>query len=296
MFNPNQVVIDAFIADTINRYGDAFPSCELGYDEVLEEAARIALETLLHCDCPYHDLHHTLLVVDAGQTILQGRQLAQGDVSPTAWMHVVIALFFHDIGYVRGLLRDDTDGTYVTGESGEGTTPGPGATDASLMPYHVDRGIMFVYERFATHPLIEVPMIADYIEMTRFPVPDSSHYKDGDTFATLVRSADLIGQMGDPLYPRKLSRLHAEFVETGEAARLNYSNTEDLRAGYPEFFYEHVYPYLTEGLRFLSKTQEGQMWTANLFHHVHAQQNTPGMPTSSGDATPSRPHIAVSNR
>ena len=56
MFNPNRTVIEAFVAHCIERYREAFPNRELGHEEVLDQAARIALETLLSCDCPYHDL------------------------------------------------------------------------------------------------------------------------------------------------------------------------------------------------------------------------------------------------
>ncbi|MFV2090905.1 MAG: hypothetical protein ACC642_09615, partial [Pseudomonadales bacterium] len=101
-----------------------------------------------------------------------------------------------------------------------------------------------------------------------------------------------------PLYPQKLSRLYTEFVETGEADRLGYGNPAELRERYPEFFYEQVYPYLSEGLRFLRKTQEGQQWIANLFHHVHEIEDTTNLDRSSevGPLPHAIPHIAVNNR
>lgn len=272
MFKPNRTIIDAFVEHSVARYREAFPSRTAGHEELLEQAARISMETLLHCDCPYHDYQHTMLVTDVGQTILRGRLLSLGDVSPHEWLHAVIALLFHDIGYVRGLLRDDTENNYVSDEAGTRITPPIGATDACMMPYHVTRSCIFVHERFAADPLIDVSTIASYIEMTRFPVPKDQHYQKVDTFAGLVRAADLIGQMGDPLYPNKLSRLFQEFVETGEAERLGYGNVDELRLGYPEFFYDQVFPYISEGLRFLRKTQDGQQWIANLFLHVHEQQ------------------------
>ena len=157
----------------------------------------------------------------------------------------------------------------------------------------MNRSCIFIRERFAGDPTIDVSTITSYIEMTRFPVPEDRHYQRVDTFAALVRAADLIGQMGDPLYPKKLSRLYSEFVETGEAERLGYANPAELRAGFPEFFYSQVYPYITEGLRYLRKTQEGQQWIANLF---------PPRPRARGGGlgSPKRhahplPHIAVNN-
>ena len=292
MFNPKQTLIEAFAAVCIERYHEAFPSREGRYEEIIDQATRTALETLLGCDCPYHDLEHTLLVTDVGQTILRGRLLSQGDVSPEEWLHVVLALLFHDIGYMRGLLREDEENGYIIDEEGNRIAPPPGATDAFMMPYHVTRGCIFVRERFAGDPDIDVATLASYIEMTRFPVPEDRPYQRVDTFPGLVRAADLIGQMGDPLYPQKLARLYAEFVETGEADRLGYRNSTELRLGYPDFFYTQVYPYITEGLRYLRKTQDGQQWIANLFHHVHEMDGEANLKWAAGRMGP---QIAVSN-
>jgi hypothetical protein len=295
MFNPNSILIDAFVGHCIERYQEAYPNRDLGHEDVLDQAARTALETLLGCDCPYHDLEHTLLVTDVGQTIRRGRLLSQGDVSPHEWLHAIIALLFHDIGYVRGLLRDDEADSFLTDNEGGRITPPLGSTDASLMPYHVNRSCMFIRERFAGDPNIDVSTVSSYIEMTRFPVPDDGHFQRVDTFAALVRAADLIGQMADPLYPQKLSRLYSEFVETGEAERLGYANSAELKAGFPEFFYSQVYPYITEGLRYLRKTQEGQQWIANLFHHVHELEADGAAQSSESRPPHPLPHIAVNN-
>jgi hypothetical protein len=295
MFNANRIVIDAFVADALQRYHAAFPSPEPGYEAVIEQAARTALETLLQCDCPYHDLQHTLLVADAGQTILHGRLISQGDVTQLDWIHALVAMLFHDIGYVRGLLRDDGDDSYIADAAGNRITLAIGSTDASLMPYHVARGCLFVQERFSHHPILDVDVIALHIDMTRFPVPSDSHFQKVDTFSGLVRAADLIGQMGDPAYDRKLAKLFTEFVETGEAERLGYHNALELKVGFPEFFYDQVYPYITEGLRFLRRTDEGQQWITSLFHRVQSHQNTPAALAAVENA-PNRPQIAVSNQ
>ena len=92
MFNPNRTLIDAFVGHCIDRYQEAYPNRDLGHEDVLDQAARTALETLLGCDCPYHDLEHTLLVTDVGQTIIRGRLISQGDVSSKEWLHLVLHL------------------------------------------------------------------------------------------------------------------------------------------------------------------------------------------------------------
>ena len=293
MFNPYRTVLDAFVTDCVGHYREAFPNRNLGHEEFLEQAARTAIETLLNCDCPYHDANHTMLVTDAGQTILRGRLISQGDISPQQWVHVTLALLFHDIGFVRGLLKGDGDGDYLADENGERITPPEGATDAFMMPYHVTRGRLYVGERFANEPLIDVATVASYIEMTRFPVPADPSYAGVTSLAGLVRAADLIGQMGDPLYGQKLARLFAELSETGEASRLGYANVGEMRRQFPTFFYNQVFPYITEGLRLLHKTQEGRQWEANLHNQVH---NDTGWVAERGVEMPRfRPHIAVNN-
>jgi len=313
MFNSNRILIDAFVAHSAQAYREAFPGLEPELAAGLERAARTALGTLLNCDCPYHDLEHTILVTDAGMTILRGRLLSRGDITPRAWLQAVVAMLCHDLGYLRGLLKSDRDGSYLTDETGARVCPPPGATDAFMMPYHVSRSCMFVQERFAGDPVIDAAVVKEYIEMTRFPVPEESHYQQTQTLGALVRGADLIGQMGDPAYINKQARLFWEFQETGEAARLGYTNPAELRADFPEFFYERVYPFLDTALTYLHKTQEGQQWIASLFQHVHAQQagemgrkaaSRPAwLPEHSlhdyvapGTKSETVPHIAISNR
>lgn len=274
MFNPNQPVIDAFVSQTLTRFEDAFPDCQAIHVRVLEQTARMALETLLNCDCPYHDLHHTILVTDVGQAILQGRLISEGNVSESEWLHAVIAMLYHDIGFLRGLLREDSDNNYITDDQGHRVMLPPGSSDVHLSAYHVSRGCVYVAERFSKDPVLDHTVLAEHIEMTRFPIPADASYQRLDTISSLVRAADLIGQMGEPMYLQKLSRLFAEFRETGEAERMGFANAGELRSGFPEFFYDYVYPYVTEGLRYLRKTQDGQHWIASLFHHLHCAQET----------------------
>lgn len=311
MFDANRVLIDAFVQHARQAFRETYPGGSADLEAGLERAARTALLTLRSCDCPYHDLEHTLLVTDAGMTILRGRQLARGDVSPVIWLQAVVALLFHDLGYLRGLLKDDEQGACIADESGRRVNPPPGATDAYMMPYHVARGRMFVIERFAGDPVIDGAAVASFIEMTRFPVPDEAFYQQLDTVGALVRAADLIGQMADPDYPMKQARLFAELAETGEAGRLGYTNPAELRSDFPSFFYGQVYPYLSCALDYLSRTPEGEQWIANLIRHLHGARKDDTLRIGRGSVLPrnldelyrkapppapsAKPQIAVSN-
>ena len=104
-------------------------------------------------------------------------------------------------------------------------------------------------------------------------MPAEDDTTDSGDFAGLIRAADLIGQLGDPQYHRKISALYAEFKETGQAAKMGYHSAADLRAGYPKFFWELVSPYISEGIKFLRRTQTGQAWVQNLYANVFKEEH-----------------------
>ncbi len=300
MFNPSTTVINSFVERVVDRYKTAFPKATNGhYEEVLNRTARMALESLVQCDCPYHDINHTVLVTDAGQTILYGRLISKGDVSPHEWVHAVIAMLFHDIGFLRGLLRGDDAGELVINEAGDAIDLADTQTDSSMNPHHVTRGRLYIQERFIGDPEIDVSTICNYIEMTRFPVPEDSRYQNTGDFAGLVRAADLIGQLADPLYIKKLPRLFAEFQETGEHKRLGYREPDDIRRAYPKFFATQVEPYIGDALHYLGKTQEGNQWIANLYRHVYLAEQSQveliaaGTGAITGNATAKRTNTTV---
>jgi len=270
MFNPSSRIIESFVGYIRQRFEEAFANAPEAEVRLLDQSARAAMEALLDCDCPYHDIQHTMLVTDIGQTMLHGRQLMQGDVTQKEWLHAVVAMMFHDVGYIRGLLQEDDDSSCVIDTNGTRITPPAGCTDAFMTPYHVSRGCLFVRDRYRSEPLIDLEKLTDHIEMTRFPVPRKPSYKRVDDFAALVRSADLLGQMADPLYLKKLSRLFAEFLETGEAARQGFTTAGELRDNFAQFFNAQVRPFVGPGLRYLKRSQDGQQWVANLYHHLHA--------------------------
>ena len=62
-------------------------------------------------------------------------------------MHFIISLLNHDIGYVRGICRADRSGRYATNQAMDTIALPPGATDAFLTPYHVDRAKIYIHER-----------------------------------------------------------------------------------------------------------------------------------------------------
>jgi hypothetical protein len=196
MFNPTAVVIDAFVNELRNGYTSTYTHLEPDYPGIIDYVGHMALELIANSDAPYHDLGHTICVTLLGQEVLKGRHLRQGGVSPRDWLHFIISLLCHDIGYVRGICRNDKDGHYVTGKGAETVELPEGATDASLTPYHIDRGMLFVRERFAKNRHIDVEMLCANIEYTRFPVPAENEAKAATDYPELLRASDLMGQLG----------------------------------------------------------------------------------------------------
>jgi hypothetical protein len=287
MFNSVEIQLGAFVRRLQRAYHRNYGRYKPEYAEMLAWAGTMALENIANSDALYHNVDHTVLVTLVGQEILRGQHIREGGVSSEDWLQVTLALLCHDIGYVRGVCRDDQGQRVATGKGGAPVTLPDGATDAALTPYHVDRGKLFVQERFGGHSCIDTEHIKAYIEPTRFPVPSQEDPPDAKGYAAVVRAADLIGQLSDPRYLIKIPALFAEFRETGVTERMGWRHPGDLRRDYPGFYWKNVYPYVQPALRHLALTQQGKQIRANLFAHVftveHEAGLVPGIPT--GEST-----------
>ena len=260
-----------FLASYMRR---RFGSSEAHLVEMVPSIARIAIECIGNSDALYHNVEHTMLVTLAGHDILRGRAL-HAHMTAEDYAHVIIACLTHDIGYVRGLFKaDDRDG-YVVDDKGRKVTLPRGASDAALLPYHVDRSKMFAMERIKGVARLDKNRIARAIEGTRFPAnPGQEEHWDEE--AALLRAADLIGQLGDPHYIRKANALYYEFEETGLNRQLGYSSPADLVNLYPQFYWNSVAPHIQKAIQYLNVTSTGRQWIANLYSNVfRAERDIP---------------------
>src|SRR6516165_9674531 len=193
---------------------DRFGSSHARLAELIPFAARLALECIGNSDALYHNVEHTMLVTLVGYEIMRGRMMLEPS-SPEDEAHILIACLLHDIGYVRGILSGDDENGYVIDAKGNKAKLPRGSSDAALAPYHVDRSKLFAQHRLVKVTSIDAHRIAAAIECTRFP-PLAVTPSNGDTDeGSLVRAADLIGQLGDPHYLRKANALFCEFQEVG---------------------------------------------------------------------------------
>ena len=267
MLNPTTIIssqLGDYLGDLYLQY---FSSRRPEYASYISGAARLVLERIGNSNALYHNVEHTMMVTLVGQQIFRGRLLSEA-MTPEDWLHYTCALLVHDIGYVRGVCRDDGDIDVVIDEEGNRVTPPRGASDAYLAPYHIERAKIYARERFAGSEFIDEERIIRSIELTRFPVPEGDDYSDTRSEPAMVRAADLIGQMADPFYHRKINGLYYEFAETGMTEVLGYDTPADLVDKYPEFFWESVEPYIQPALRYLELTTDGKQWVANLYNNV----------------------------
>jgi hypothetical protein len=231
---------------------------------IVTGAARMALECVGNSDALYHNIEHTLLVTLAGHDILRGRML-HTEMTANDYAHIIIACLAHDIGYVRGLFKEDNDGSFLIDARGGKVTLPRGSSDAGLMLHHVDRSKLFVMQRAEGMALLDKQRIADAIEGTRFPAREGQVYHEE---ASIVRAADFIGQLGDPNYIRKANALYHEFEEVGMNRQLSYDSPADIVDRYPQFYWNCVAPYIQAEIRHLNRTSSGRQWIANLYSNV----------------------------
>lgn len=254
---------------------EILPQSPVEFTNIVADAVHTSMNLISRSDALYHDAEHTCLVTLCGQSIFAGKKTLEGELSGSDWLHFTLALLFHDIGYVKNILNGDNGFDQVINENGDTITLNDGNTDASLTPYHVERGKLFIEQR-QWHPDLDKQLLKDLISCTQFPIPERGA-PSGDLdnkfqeLADLVGSSDLIGQLADPMYDVKMPRLFHEFNETGAAQKMGISNPVELRNNYPNFYINLVKPHIGKALHYLGVTDEGQAWVASLNYHVFSQ-------------------------
>ena len=262
--------LGSFLSSDMNR---TFGSSNARLTELIPSVARLALECIGNSDALYHNVEHTMLVTLVGRDILRGRGLLM-HTTASDWAHLLVECLMHDIGYVRGILRGDREDSYVIDASGQMATLPRGSSDAALTPYHVDRSKLFVLERVAEMKLLDEQRIAGAIEFTRFPT--SVNGEEVEEEGSLLRAADFIGQLGDPRYLYKANALYWEFEEIGRNRQLGFGSPADIVDLYPQFYWNSVSPHIKTAIRYLSVTQSGRQWIANLYSNVYRAERAIG--------------------
>jgi hypothetical protein len=275
MFNSTELLIEAFIQQLENGYSRTYGGYKSDYADIIAWVGAMSLENIASSDALYHNIEHAICITLVGQEILRGKQIRKGGVSCEDWLHFIVSLLCQDIGYVKGVCRQDqqAEGLYATGKDDMKIALAPGATAASLAPYRVDRAKLFIDERFGNHKLINSEIIKQNIEQTRFSILDSKSHEDAVNYSSLVRGADLIGQLSNPQYLQKIGALFYELEESGATKVLGYRHPGDLLQSYSKFYWSRIYPHISESLSYLQLTQEGKQIVASLYANVFRMEH-----------------------
>jgi hypothetical protein len=261
-----ELAAEALGSHLAEHMGRRFGSTDAGLIELVQSAARLAVDCIGNSDALYHNVEHTMLVTLAGYDILRGRRLLT-ETNASDFAHLIVACLFHDIGYVRGILNGDSADGYIVDAKGNKAKLPRGSSDAALLPYHVDRSKLFAIDRLSKISSLDATRVANAIEFTRFPPSHGADDSDSEE-GMLVRAADLIGQLGDPHYLRKANALYYEFEEVGMNKQLGYASPADLIDHYPQFYWNSVSAHIQAAIRYLNVTSSGRQWIANLYSNI----------------------------
>jgi hypothetical protein len=255
--------VGSFLASDMK---DRFGSSHTRLAELIPFAARLALECIANSDALYHNVEHTMLVTLAGHDIFKGRALLVPS-TPIDYSNFIVACLLHDIGYVRGVVKGDGNNGYVVDGAGRKVSLPRGSSDAALAPYHVERSKLFVLDRTEEIEELDSARIARAIGFTQFPYALPID-EEVDEYGSLLRAADLIGQLGDPHYLRKANALYHEFEEIGLNKQFGYGSPSDLVDKYPQFYWNNISPHIQAAIHYLNVTSSGRQWIAGLYSNV----------------------------
>jgi hypothetical protein len=187
-------------------------------------------------DARYHDFEHTLQGTLCLARLLHGRHTARGqpDITEKQFQLVLLAILFHDTGYLKK--RDDTEGT-----------------GAKYTLIHVTRSVQFAAEFLAQkgYTDADIRAVQNMISCTGVNADLAAIPFQNDTERMLgyaLATADLLGQMAAADYVDKLRVLFLEFEEAARFSGprstrlLTYASAEELMRNTPDFWRGYVLP------------------------------------------------------
>ena len=264
--------LGSFLGARLKR---SFGSTNATLVELIESSAGLALDCIGNSDALYHNVEYTMLVTLVGYDIMRGRSLLVS-TSASDYAHFLLACLFHEIGYVRGILRGDSEEGHIIDASGGRVKLPRGSSDAALMRYHVDRSKLYVTDRLGGSKHLDASRICRAIEYTRFPIPTGADGECNEE-CLLMRAASVIGQLGDPHYLQKAHALYCEFEEIGLTTKFGYTSAADLIDLYPQFYFDNLSAHLQTAIRYLNVTTRGRQWIASLYSNVFRAEREPSM-------------------
>ncbi len=272
MLDLSHLAVRSYGTVLTKRFATLFGDNRPDLATLINQIARVALTRAAGTTALFHDLDHTIAIVEAGQDILRGKIVRDGTVGPDDWAHFLVALLCFNIGFNRNLLPGDEGRRCVVDAAGRSIVLPVGVTDGALWPYFVDRSKLFVRSYFSHHPLLNADRLANYIEYGRFPIPPEQN-TDTTSFHGLLRAAHLIGSVGDPDFMHKINPMLIELREAGLTEQFGYHDVESFRANFSIYFRDMLQPVLGEAMRLLELTASGRSWLAGMHAHLLLEQH-----------------------
>lgn len=187
----------------------------------------------IRCDTSYHDLVHTLQVIQPFIGIIDGINKSEHPVKLSKYYFDlgIIAVLLHDTGYIK----TDTD---PTGTGGKYTFA------------HIQRSIDFAERYLSSISLAHeaVVSIKNIIMCTGVVIDYSAlpfNSEEERILGYALGTADLLGQMSDPAYCEKLHSLYNELEESYRFEGIDdlrekgvriFTNADDLIRSTPQFY------------------------------------------------------------
>ena len=83
MFNLHRITVNNFVEELQAAYYRNYSNLDAQFGNIITWTGRLALENIANSDALYHNVEHTVMVTLAGQTILEGKHLGEGGVTPS---------------------------------------------------------------------------------------------------------------------------------------------------------------------------------------------------------------------
>ena len=235
-----EAIIKQIQAISLSEYGRFAPQTDKLIDDV-QSLFNGDWPMFQQCQVGYHTIDHSLAVTLATARMISGwnRKYQENQFSETLFSTAIAAALFHDTGY----LKDQGD---QVGKGGKYTFN------------HVVRSIEIAQNYLAENnwPADLIAAVGLIIQITEFSEKgDFTLFDDQKILfiAKMVGSADIIAQMSDINYIRRLHDLHTEFLEAYDIEGREslqqrnihiYESFDEILASTPDFYENYVLPRL----------------------------------------------------
>lgn len=278
MFKPSELLIDAYVQRICSDFIQAFGDGEPDRLRLLRSIAQMALTSMCRSNAAYTNATMTLLTVQVGTDILRGRLISGGDISADDWLHFEAASLCYMMGFVRGSVQGDTGRVCVIDDAGATIELERGKSDGALYPWGLPRSKLFVCQTFRGHRLIDGERLAGIIEYTYYPAPRDRLLETGN-WGGLLRGAQTIAVVADPLYTLRLKDFYMQLAEAGLAQSMGFHSAAEVHDSMPSSFWKYLYPKLTGGaIEYLKQTPEGRFWITNMNLHMRFEEHRQHVP------------------